>query len=151
MPEKTRKDKIVVFDWQPGITRLLTNSLQTKGYEVYPANTIEETDVLIKKHQPDLVIIDTHTPTGGWSDIGKEIGLIKRIRNIHPDIFIIALAPDDNDHAIFTLWNTGVDSALTKPINPREISFFVEKILRSRDEDEPIWGDVDPSGRDFHL
>jgi two-component system, response regulator, stage 0 sporulation protein F len=79
------KAKILIVDDQFGIRILLNEVFQKEGYNTYQAaNGLQALDI-VKKHDPDLVLLDMKIP-------GMDgIEILKRMRVIDQDIRVIIM------------------------------------------------------------
>jgi two-component system response regulator (stage 0 sporulation protein F) len=79
------KAKILIVDDQFGIRILLNEVFQKEGYNTYQAaNGLQALDI-VKKHDPDLVLLDMKIP-------GMDgIEILKRMKVIDPDIRVIIM------------------------------------------------------------
>lgn len=125
--------KILVVDDERHIVRLIEINLQRAGYDVITAYDGAEAFAKVKSEKPDMVVCDNLMPQmDGY-------GLLSKLRadpatNELPAIMLIEVAVENRDREIYKYWMSGADSILTKPLNPRELLYFVEKIFQSRDE-----------------
>jgi CheY-like chemotaxis protein len=118
--------RILLVDDDRTILRLLTVTLQKRGYEVVTAADGEQGLEAAKSARPHLVISDVMMPNvDGWT-------FIKRLRSLPefamvPVIFLTALDSSENRILGFRL---GADDYMPKPISPEELGLRVAKALR---------------------
>ncbi len=79
---------------------------------------------------PDIIVLDIMMPRMNGIDV------LRKIR-AHEDpkiseLSVIMLTAKAQDADIFTGWQSGADSYLTKPFNPRELVLFANRILEAK-------------------
>jgi CheY-like chemotaxis protein len=126
--------KILVVDDYAENVELVQELLVTNGYQVTPAYSGEEALEKIKREIPDLILLDIMMPKIDGYQVCEELRKNEETKEI-PIIFVTAKTEvKDWTHAIF---NVGVNSYITKPINPKKLLEKVKSVLRmkqSRDE-----------------
>ncbi len=128
--------KILIIEDEPAIVELVQLYLEKEGYETLTANDGIEGLVMVKRAQPDLVILDLMLPElDGWE-------VCKRLRS-DTDIPIIMLTARSDDVDKIVGLELGADDYVAKPFNPRELVARVRAVLRraQRQPAEPM-GDV---------
>ncbi len=124
--------KILVVDDERQIVKLVEINLKKAGYNVICAYDGVEALEKVESEKPDMLVLDVMMPRMNGFDV------LKRLQ-ANPDtehIPIIMLTAKAQDADIFTGWQAGVSSYLTKPFNPRELLTFVERIFESMDHPE---------------
>jgi len=124
--------KILVVDDERQIVKLVEINLKKHGYNVVCAYDGVEALEKVESEKPDMLVLDVMMPRMNGFDV------LKRLQ-ANPDtehIPIIMLTAKAQDADIFTGWQAGVSSYLTKPFNPRELLTFVERIFESMDHPE---------------
>lgn len=126
--------KILVVDDYAENVELVQELLVTNGYQVTPAYSGEEALEKIKREIPNLILLDIMMPKIDGYQVCEELRKNEETKEI-PIIFVTAKTEvKDWTHAIF---NVGVNSYITKPINPKKLLEKVKSVLRmkqSRDE-----------------
>lgn len=126
--------KILVVDDYAENVELIQELLTTNGYEVATAYDGDEALQKIRRELPDLMLLDIMMPKMDGYQVCEELRKDERTKDI-PIIFVTAKTEvKDWTHAIF---NVGVNSYITKPINPKKLLDKVKSVLRmkqSRDE-----------------
>jgi len=117
------KPLVLVVDDEPQIRRLLTITLEARGYAVLAAVTGQEGIVLAAQHRPDLVILDLGLPDLG----GHEV--LRRIREWTQTPVVILSVFDDEAGKVAAL-DAGADDYVTKPFNTDELLARVRTALR---------------------
>ena len=78
------------------------------------------------QHTIDLIITNITMPRMNG------ITMIQRIRNIHPDIAIIALFAENEAHYLAQTIEAGVDGYLMKPLTMRQLTQTLQRVLEKR-------------------
>ena len=123
------KIRIAVIDDEAAVRKSLKNILEKGGgYEVVTAEDGKEGIKLVRKTQPDLVLLDVMMP--GWD--GFEV--LKRLKDNYktmsiPVIILSAWASEDNRIKGARLYT---DLYLAKPISPDELLEKITQVLRRK-------------------
>ncbi len=129
-----QKVKILVVDDYAENVELLQELLVANGYEVSTAYDGEEALKKLTREIPDLILLDIMMPKMDGYQVCEALREKEATKEI-PIIFVTAKTEvKDWTHAIF---NVGVNSYITKPINPRKLLDKVKSVLKmkqSRDE-----------------
>ncbi|CRK82612.1 response regulator [Neobacillus massiliamazoniensis] len=115
------KEKILIVDDQFGIRILLNEVFQKEGYQTFQAaNGLQALDIL-KKHDPDLVLLDMKIP-------GMDgIEILKRMKVIDPDIRVIIMTAYGELNMIQEAKNLGALTHFAKPFDIDDIRAAVRK------------------------
>ncbi|MDR6999388.1 response regulator [Neobacillus niacini] len=115
------KEKILIVDDQFGIRILLNEVLQKEGYQTYQAaNGIQALDI-VKKHDPDLVLLDMKIP-------GMDgIEILKRMKVIDPEIRVIIMTAYGELDMIQEAKDLGAITHFAKPFDIDDIRAAVKK------------------------
>jgi CheY-like chemotaxis protein len=128
------KLKILVVDDYVENVELLEELLTSSGYEVSTASDGDEALQRVKESHPDLILLDIMMPRMDGYQVCEALRAKDDTKEI-PIIFVTAKTEvKDWTHAIF---NVGVNSYITKPINPKKLLDKVKSVLKmkhSRDE-----------------
>ena len=124
---------LVVDDYAENV-ELLKELLTASGYEVTTAYDGEEALKKVDRRKPDLILLDIMMPKMDGYQVCEALRYKEETKEI-PIIFVTAKTEvKDWTHAIF---NVGVNSYITKPINPKKLLDKVKSVLKmkqSRDE-----------------
>lgn len=106
-----KKNTILVIEDELPIRKLLTITLESKGYKVVDADNGKEGTRLVASIKPELIILDLGLP-----DLdGKEV--ISAIRDwSQTPIIVCSVRSDDNE--VISALDLGADDYITKPFNP---------------------------------
>ena len=116
--------KILVFDDESRMRKLVRDFLTKKGYEVLEAANGEEAmEIFYEDKDIDLLILDVMMPKmDGW-EVCREVRKTSKV----PIIMLTAKADERDELLGFEL---GVDEYVTKPFSPKILVARVEAILR---------------------
>jgi two-component system alkaline phosphatase synthesis response regulator PhoP len=118
--------RILVVDDDPQIVRLLRASLEQAGYRVLAAYDGERALHILRREQPDLVVLDLMLPDrDGW-----DVTRVMRDDAALAAIPIIMLTARVEHHDRITGLELGADDYVTKPFHPGELLARVGAVLR---------------------
>ena len=124
------KQRILIVDDEPQITRVLRRSLTTHGYDVRSAADGESALETLTDWPPDLVVTDLSMPNMN----GLE--LCKRLRTIS-QIPIIVLSVRGEEQTKVEALDAGADDYVTKPFGMDELLARIRAALRRAPEQHP--------------
>jgi DNA-binding response OmpR family regulator len=114
---------ILVVDDERNIVDLVRLYLEKEGFAVVAAGDGEEALALVRRHDPDLVILDLMLPRIDGLEVCRQI------RRAGDTPVLMLTARSDDIDAIVGL-ELGADDYVTKPFNPRALVARVKAILR---------------------
>lgn len=130
-----KKSTILLVDDDSDIREFVTFNLEKEGYHVVTAKDGAEGVEAVKKHRPDLVLLDVMMP--GMDGIEA----CEAIRS-NPDIastLIAFLSARGEDYSQVAGFDAGADDYITKPIRPKVLVSRVKALLRRNvGESEPV-------------
>jgi len=115
--------KILVVDDKTGIRKMFSEFLSRKGYTTLTASGGQEAIEIIKKENPDLVLLDMKMPKMDG------IETLKRIRGLGINTKIVMLTALDNVALERDARLKGADGFLRKQLNIPIIIHAVDQIL----------------------
>jgi two-component system alkaline phosphatase synthesis response regulator PhoP len=119
-------ERILVVDDDRDIVRLVGSYLEKAGYEVLTAYDGETALHMLRREQPQLLILDLMLPErDGW-DVARLVRSDTQL-GATPIIMLTARV-EDNDKIVGL--EIGADDYITKPFNPREVVARVRALLR---------------------
>ncbi|GAB6100567.1 response regulator transcription factor [Halanaerocella petrolearia] len=118
--------KILVVDDEENIVQLVKFNLEEKGYEVVTAYDGQQALEVVKKEDPDLMVLDLMLPEVDGFDICREIRKNDQFNKLP---IIILSAKEEEVDKILGL-ELGADDYITKPFSPRELIARVKAVLR---------------------
>ena len=122
---------VLVVDDEPRMIRFIRMNLELEGYHVVEAgNGIEALDQ-VRKHMPDLVIMDIMMPK---MDGFETLRLLREISTVPVILLTVKGEEEDRIRGL----ELGADDYVTKPFSPRELISRVNAVLRRADWPSPV-------------
>jgi two-component system, OmpR family, phosphate regulon response regulator PhoB len=120
------KARILIVEDESAIREMLGYTLVKEGFSFEEANDAEQARSLIKKEQPDLILLDWMLPGISGVDYAR------RLRNDPDtrDIPIIMLTARGGEGDKVRGLETGADDYVTKPFSPKELLARIKAVLR---------------------
>lgn len=122
MPDKAKK--IVIVEDEPSLIFTLQDTLENEGYRVFVAEEGEHAIEIVKRENPDLMILDIMLPNMSGYDV------CKKVRNMNYTFPIIILTARDQEIDKVTGLNIGADDYMTKPFGVKELLARIQARLR---------------------
>ncbi|KIL50898.1 response regulator transcription factor [Jeotgalibacillus campisalis] len=120
--------KIVLVDDEQRMLDLLELYLKPLGYECFKLRSGEEAVMLLKKEEPDLMILDVMMPV---MDGFETCRLVRRFSDI-PIILLTALTEKEE---IVKGLQSGADDYISKPFDEGELIARIHAVFRRTSED----------------
>jgi two-component system KDP operon response regulator KdpE len=114
---------ILVVDDEPQIRRVLRSTLSSQGYVIIDAKTGEEAVESVRKHRPDLVLLDVNMPGMGGIAACREI----RQASEAP---ILMLTVRNAERDKVAALDAGADDYVVKPFGIEELLARIRAALR---------------------
>ena len=124
--------KILIADDEPDILEILEFNLQSQGYEVMTAKNGNEALEIVKKFQPDLVILDIMMPGKNGIEVCNQLRTMPAFKETLI-VFLTALADETTE---IKGLETGADDYLTKPISPKVLISKINALFRRLNKDD---------------
>ncbi|WP_422659154.1 response regulator [Paenibacillus sp. EC2-1] len=118
--------KVLIVDDQNGIRILLMEVFSSEGYETFQAANGKIALDIVKKNEPDLVLLDMKIP--GMD--GLEI--LKHIKQMNPDIKVIMMTAYGELDMIKEATDLGALMHFTKPFDIDEMRLAVNMQLKNK-------------------
>ena len=116
--------KILIIDDDSELCELLSEYLQSEGFDITVANDGHSGLNLIDRLAPDLVVMDVMmSPISGFE-------VLKKLRSYNSTLPVIMLTARGDDIDKILGLELGADDYLPKPFNPRELCARIKAILR---------------------
>jgi two-component system phosphate regulon response regulator OmpR len=117
------KQRVLVVDDEAEIREMLSEYLNSHGFEVMAADSGKSMRELLAKQVPDVVLLDVNLP-------GEDgLTLARYIRERFDLPIIMVTAADEVVDRVVGL-EVGADDYLTKPFDPRELRARIKSVLR---------------------
>ncbi|HEY8749558.1 MAG TPA: response regulator transcription factor [Tepidisphaeraceae bacterium] len=121
-----KKGTILVIDDEKDLIELVRYNLEKDGFDVIAATDGQAGLEVVKKHRPDLVVLDLMMPGLDGLQICQQLRADPRSGRI-PLIMLTAKATEADRVVGLEL---GADDYITKPFSPREVLARVKAVLR---------------------
>lgn len=115
---------VLIVDDEVGVRELLTDALSLGGFETLEAKDGMSALTLIRKHKPDLLIIDINMP------VMDGFELLERVRSSKNQVPAIMLTARKDRTDVSRGLRLGADDYVTKPFGLEELLLRVRAILR---------------------
>jgi two-component system phosphate regulon response regulator PhoB len=126
--ETSPKERVLVVEDEPDISRSLEYAFRASGYEVQVADRGELALAALEVFHPDLVLLDLMLPDMSGIDICRR--LRKSPSPKQPAVIILSARAQELDRVVG--FEIGADDYVTKPFSVRELMLRVEARLRTR-------------------
>jgi DNA-binding response OmpR family regulator len=120
------KEKIILVEDDPDITRLVRHHLESAGYDVRCHAGVTGVMADAVKSRPALFLLDIMVPGGSGLALCEQIRESEALAAT-PIIFLTAKAAEADRVLGFEL---GADDYITKPFSPRELVARIKAVLR---------------------
>ena len=117
--------KILVVDDEPSIVKLVTATLESRGYQVLQAHDGQEAIVEAKMHKPDLILLDVMMPHMDGNEARKRL-LADPVTKDIPVIHLTAVGDFDKQREALA---DGVTDYIVKPFAPADLAHVVGDML----------------------
>jgi len=126
IPEFLRGSRVLVVDDVPANLDVLSNSLESTGYQVQFATSGEQALRLVSTTTPDLILLDVMMPGMDGYEVCRRLKSTEKTRDI-PVLFITAQV-DTGD--LLRGFDAGGVDYITKPFREEEVLIRVQTHLR---------------------
>lgn len=117
--------KVVVIDDEPFILMMVEDKLKRAGISVVTSRESVRAVDLIRREQPDLVILDWMMPEVSGLEICRVLKADPELSNI--PIFMLTAKGQEEDEKIG--FKSGVNKYITKPFSPKVLLEMVQSEL----------------------
>jgi DNA-binding response OmpR family regulator len=115
---------VLIVEDDPQVRSLLGRLMARQGYDWSTAASCSEAKDAIKKHKPNLVLLDRGLPGGDGLDLGKWV------RSTSPTTAIIILTARSDVASRIAGLDSCADDYVAKPFDPEELVARVDAVLR---------------------
>ena len=123
MIDPMQKGTILCIDDDEGIRLVVSDYLETDGYKVLTAESMQQALEKADAHTPDVILLDLVLPDG------EGLSLIPQLKPKSQAGIIVVSGKRDTTEKIVCL-EMGADDYLTKPFEMRELSARIKAVLR---------------------
>lgn len=117
---------LLLIDDDEGISLVLREFFEGKGFDFLNAKTGEEGIKVAIKELPDIILLDLNLP-----DL-KGMSILKEVKSLYPDIgFIVLTGYGGLDEAIEAI-KLGAEHYFQKPVDLYELSIIVDRCLSTK-------------------
>ena len=120
------KARILVVDDEEDILELLRYNISKEGYDVISSENGEDALVAVKRHSPDLIILDLMMPGIDGLDVCKQLKAASETKAIP----IIMLTAKSSESDIIVGLELGADDYISKPFSPKVLLARIKSVLR---------------------
>jgi two-component system, OmpR family, phosphate regulon response regulator PhoB len=122
----------LIVDDDESVRSLLRMTLPEEGYEIDEATDGEQALGVVEERTPDLVLLD-------WKMPGRHGSLVlDELKSRHPQLPVIVLTAEIEEHHRNLAESLKVDVFLTKPFSPLELLETIERLLDEHPLDETV-------------
>ncbi len=115
--------KVLIIDDDVKLQKLLREYLGGYGFETAAVGAVSDTEGLMRREKPDIVLLDIMLPGKDGFDILKEIRL-------HADTPVLMLTAKGDEPDRIVGLELGADDYIAKPFNPRELLARMKAVMR---------------------
>ena len=119
---------VLIVDDEEGIRHGLKNLFKKNGFSVYSASNFNDAVIIAQKHSLDAAVVDIRLKTDK-----NGIELLKELKNIEPDIFIIIITGYGSIDTAVKAMKEGASDYFLKPIDNRKLVDTINKNFQIRD------------------
>lgn len=124
-----RIPRILVVDDNAEMVELMRELLNSRGYDVVAVRDVEQAEIEIHRHSPDLVLSDVIMPGRSGYELCRQLKSDPSTRLI-PFVLITGLS--DRENKVKGI-EAGADDFLNKPIFPAELFARVNSLLKLKE------------------
>ncbi len=115
--------RVLVVDDEPPIVNLVRGYFEREGWSVLSASDGREGLDVVRREQPDVVVLDLMLPGLDGVEVCRELRTFS-------DAFVVMLTAKSEEVDKLVGLAVGADDYLTKPFSPRELVARIKAILR---------------------
>ena len=115
--------QVLVVDDEPHIRTVLRGYLEAAGFAVAEAGDGETAVADVRRHPPDLVLLDVMLPGIDGLEVLRQL-------RVFSDVYVILVTARTEEVDKLVGLGVGADDYITKPFSPREVAARVKAVLR---------------------
>jgi DNA-binding response OmpR family regulator len=141
------KIKLLYVEDELFLGKIVKESLETRGFEVYMEADGSKATALFKTAAPDICVLDIMLPNKDGFTIAGEI------RELNETVPIIFLTAKNQTEDVVKGFSSGGNDYIRKPFSMEELIVRIQHALRSKKEEaDPVISDTVSLGKfTFHL
>ncbi len=143
------EDRVLVVEDEPVVRFGIRDFLESRGFSVQEAASLEQARALFQRERPDAIVIDYSLPDGNALD------LLPEVQGVDPQLPVVVLTGHGSIDLAVRAIKEGAENFLTKPVELPALAVVLERALenqrnrrrqaarqsrRSRDEVDPFVG-----------
>ncbi|WP_078830594.1 response regulator transcription factor [Sediminibacterium ginsengisoli] len=128
--------KILFIEDEAALAEIVKENLDASGFEVYHAATLSKAAILLRQHQPDIIIADVMLPDG---DGFEWIAALRKTDQSTPVIFLTARSQTAD---VLKGFDTGGNDYLKKPFSIAELIVRVNELLKRENKSRPAQTEI---------
>ncbi len=121
--------RILVVDDEEDIVQVVSITLEARGHEVQAAYNGKECLAMVKKEEPDLIILDVMMPKMNGMQVVDTLRNSTQYNHI-PIIMLTAATQYSRKPDDYWKNKVGVEDYISKPFEPVELLNRVDKVLK---------------------
>ncbi|HEY3881227.1 MAG TPA: response regulator transcription factor [Trebonia sp.] len=115
--------QVLVVDDEPHIRTVLRGYLEAAGFAVAEAADGETAVAGVRRHPPDLVLLDVMLPGIDGLEVLRQL-------RVFSDVYVVLVTARTEEVDKLVGLGVGADDYITKPFSPREVAARVNAVLR---------------------
>lgn len=115
--------KILYVEDEPFLSKIVKESLESRGYEVFLAEDGLQVLPALEQFQPDICVLDVMLPHRDGFSLGREI------RAQHPDLPIVFVTAKNQTADVLEGFSSGGNDYVRKPFSMEELIVRIQNLL----------------------
>jgi DNA-binding NtrC family response regulator len=120
------RDRILIVEDEPIVRFGMRDFLQSRGFDVEEAATLEQARTEFQRSRPDAVVIDYRLPDGNALD------LLEELHGADPQMPIVVLTGHGSIDLAVRAIKEGAENFLTKPVELPALAILLERALENQ-------------------
>ena len=117
---------VLVIDDDRMVLRLIEKALCEPGTDVQTATTATQGLEAVRRHHPDVILLDAKLPDLSGLDIGEQV------RAVDPHVPVVYITVSDASEVAIQAMTLGAYDILLKPLDMERVQDVVERALQAR-------------------
>jgi DNA-binding NtrC family response regulator len=120
------RDKVLIVDDEPAVRRPVRRYLESQGFEVCEAGTVQMGAAAVRAERPDGVVLDFELPDGTALD------LLPELKRVDPELPVVLLTGHGSIERAVQCIKEGAENFLTKPADLPALATMLQRALEHR-------------------